>query len=263
MLSEKYPLIFSFIILVFGIVTTCFIPLKQVFLLVTSDQIAGFLEGIVLQGSVGTFLVVLAFRLEYHQIIGYSDLKFRKKLWIYWPMVVLILLQASNLFDPKMNYDIAHPEKILLFVMAYLTTGLFEEAMMRGIILPSLLKKWGKSRKGIYGSVLVSGVLFGLIHIYSFSIGRLTFLSCMNQILYACFIGTFYAVCVLRTKSIWCAIVLHGLFDIVFSLDEITVGWKPVEQSFSASAFMGTMIFFLPIFLYALFMLRKVKPEIL
>ncbi len=256
-ISLKTPVLFSIMIVLAGTILTCSIPLNRLFLLYATEQIAGFLEGIILQTVVGILLVVLSIKLGNSIICGYKETKYWKKIWVYWPIIILILLQSTNIFDSNMKFDTAHPIKILLFVVVYLTTGLFEEALTRGLVLPVMLQRWGNSKRGIYQSVFLSSLLFGFLHIYSYIIGRLTLLGCLNQIIYAFLIGAFFAACVIRTKSIWFGMLMHGIFDIVFSLNEITIGWKPTISTATFASIMGTLILFIPFFLYALFILRK------
>jgi membrane protease YdiL (CAAX protease family) len=235
------------------------IPLEKLFISYITSQTAGYIGGFLLQSVAGVFLAWLTYQFGFSQVAGYNRLKSWQRVWLIWPLLLLILLQATNIFDPHMKF-VNDPLKIIFFILVYLSTGLFEESLNRGFILPVLLRKWGNSRKGIYIAVIFSSALFGLSHINNYLYGRMTILACLNQLVYATIIGIFLAVCVLRIKSIWLAMLLHGFFDIVFSIEELTVGWEPVMQTATMSNIVGTLLLFTPFLLYALFILRKVKP---
>lgn len=149
--------------------------------------------------------------LDYPKSCGFIRIGYCKQWWLFWPIIIIILLQGSNLFG-DINIDKSDPIKILLFILFYLTTGFFEEALMRGVVLQALLKKWASSRKGIYFAVIISSLIFGLTHIVNYFMHRETLGGCLNQMIYATFIGVFFAACVLRTQSITMAMFFHGLF---------------------------------------------------
>ncbi|WP_198283747.1 CPBP family intramembrane glutamic endopeptidase [Clostridium cellulovorans] len=84
----------------------------------------------------------------------------------------------------------------------YLSTGLFEEVLCRGVILTVMLRKWGNSKVGIYLSVITSSLIFGTAHIANFLSNRSLLLATVTQITFAFFIGVFFATCFLRNKTI-------------------------------------------------------------
>lgn len=83
-----------------------------------------------------------------------------------------------------------------------LSVGFYEEMIFRGVLLWFLLNRLRQVRYGIVASVLISGLLFGLIHIFSRS---------MVQVLYATSIGIVFASLTLRSQLIFPAIVLHSV----------------------------------------------------
>lgn len=256
----KRPILFSIIIFVVTDGVTN-LPLDKLFLPFFLSQTSGYIAGAILQSIMTALLVVLSLNFGFARICGLTGIKSWKQCWLYWPLVLFILLQGSNLFDPKMNFDKSNPIKIVFFVIVYLSSGLFEEALIRGTVLGVLLKKWVSRKKGIYLAVIISSLIFGLGHIENYFMQRETLGVCLDQIMYAVFIGVFMAACTLRTKSLWLAMLFHGLFDVVFSLEEITVGWKPTLNYISLPSVLLSIVFFLPFLIYGLFILRKVKLE--
>jgi uncharacterized protein len=91
-------------------------------------------------------------------------------------------------------------------LIGYALTGFMEEGLMRGIVL-RVLKPTGTTR-----SVVISSLLFGLIHI-----GNLLYRNPI--IVFAQMIGAFVhgiglSAIRLRTNTIWFPVVLHGLHDL-------------------------------------------------
>jgi uncharacterized protein len=91
-------------------------------------------------------------------------------------------------------------------LIGYALTGFMEEGLMRGIVL-RVLKPTGTTR-----SVVISSLLFGLIHI-----GNLLYRNPI--IVFAQMIGAFVhgiglSAIRLRTNTIWFPVILHGLHDL-------------------------------------------------
>lgn len=91
-------------------------------------------------------------------------------------------------------------------LIGYALTGFMEEGLMRGIVL-RVLKPTGTNR-----SVIVSSLLFGLMHI-----GNLLYRN--PAIVFAQMLGAFVhgiglSAIRLRTNTIWFPVILHGLHDL-------------------------------------------------
>ena len=94
----------------------------------------------------------------------------------------------------------------IYLVVGYTLTGFMEEGLMRGIVL-RVLKPTGITR-----SVVISSILFGLMHI-----GNLLYRN--PFIVFAQMIGAFVhgiglSAIRLRTNTIWFPVILHGLHDL-------------------------------------------------
>jgi membrane protease YdiL (CAAX protease family) len=97
---------------------------------------------------------------------------------------------------------------------AYLLVGLFEEIAFRGLILYALLRSWGDKRFRMLKSVLVSSLLFGLVHLATVMTGN-TLPGAIFQILSTTISGILYAALVLYGRSIWPAVIGHFLVDAI------------------------------------------------
>ena len=120
--------------------------------------------------------------------------------------------------------DTTKPLMIVLHLLTALSTGWVEEILCRGVVVTALLQKWGRTKKGIYLSVLAGSVIFGLAHLANLLMGRKPLLNNLTQVTFAIFFGVIFAACVLRNRSIWPMMLLHAAIDWAGTLDEIAVG---------------------------------------
>ena len=96
----------------------------------------------------------------------------------------------------------------------FIGTGLFEEVLFRGLILKLLLVKMGHTKKGIINAIIISSVIFGLLHIINSIAGTLEIATNIEQIVATTGFGFLYAVLYLRTKNLWVPILLHGFVNL-------------------------------------------------
>ena len=251
-----FPIISSVIIsLIAGAIVFISVPV-----MVTNQseqQLVDYLTGIVEQTGAGLLLILLLKKLGIFEKSGFH--RTIRELWIIWPAILFILFNASDVLSGKMKIDVTRPFLILAFVLVYLSTGFFEEILCRGVMFSLLLHKWGKTKGGCYLAMIVSGIMFGMLHFVHYFMGDASMLATVTQVIYAAMIGTFFAACVVRNKSIYPAILLHGIVDISGSFGEIAVGGG-INKSYQTMTFPVAMILIiiaLPLFLYGLFIVRK------
>lgn len=123
----------------------------------------------------------------------------------------------------------------VLFAVNCLFVGLFEEIMFRGLILPLVLRKLPRTRKGIFWSVILSSALFGAIHAVNFFSSAL--LPVVLQIGYSFLVGAMCAMVLLLTRNIFACALLHGGFNFCGLLaDELGTGqvWNAVNITLTA-----------------------------
>jgi len=84
----------------------------------------------------------------------------------------------------------------------FIFSGLGQELLFRGVMLFSILR-W----KGVNTGLIVSSVLFGVIHITR-SVG---------YVFFTAFFGAYWGYVTIKTKNIIGPIVAHGLFNFLFS----------------------------------------------
>ena len=152
------------------------------------------------------------------------------------------------------------PGSMIAFIAVNtLMVGISEETMFRGVLFRALLTKYR-----VWTAILASSVLFGAVHILNvFNTGDLA--GALVQSVPAGMSGILFVAIVIRTGSIWPAIIYHALWDCVLFV--MLAGGKAsgVDADPTALDSLGTVQDFLPYilgmpnFICGLILLRNVR----
>ncbi|NMB55821.1 MAG: CPBP family intramembrane metalloprotease [Leptolinea sp.] len=257
----RHPIFFALVIMGIAVPLTE-IPLESLFSQSLSFQKASYISGILLQGGTSLLLALLITRLGMREEAGFTPISRWKSVWLIWPLIAYSLLNGSDLLTGAIRIDWSDGSLIILYLLLYLSVGFVEEILFRGLMLSLMLRAWGKTRRGILAAVVLSSVVFGVVHVVNLLMGRRDLLTTGTQILYALFFGVFFAACFLRSRSIWPVIFGHFLFDLCGSFQDLSAGhvFTRVQPAISLDAALVTLGILLPLFLIGLFYLRKVEP---
>lgn len=156
----------------------------------------------------------------------------------------------------------ATPGMVLLMILECFAIGFYEEILFRGVLLRQFTELFGNSHSKIICAVFASSLLFGLIHLKNFRTGAGA-AAVLTQVGYAFIIGVFFSAILLRTNwnLLWCGI-LHSLYDMAAGFGDFAVRQTTTEMiannnTPSAGAYFINLCFFIPLLLYAIFLLRK------
>jgi len=254
------PVLFSLAVMLVAFILTE-IPLNKA-LVFLDAQFARYVTILFEQFAMGLVVAWLLHRLGLLQAAGFTAPRRWKQLWLCWPLAAITVVNFGSWIDGSLRLDAARSGLWLAYTLVVLSTGFFEEILFRGLALRLMLQRWGKTRRGIYAAVLVTSLLFGPAHLINLIQGRLAPLACLTQVAYALFFGVIFAACVLRNRSIWPMMLMHAAFDFGGSLRELAPGgWPPGATEISAGDALASVLVTLPLFLYGLFILRKVQPQ--
>ena len=118
-----------------------------------------------------------------------------------------------------------------------LFVGGFEEIAFRGFLFMLLLDRGKKNTKGAFLAIVLSSVVFGVVHSVNLLSGAGA-ISVILQIGYSSLIGALASVMLLKTHNIWYCIVLHALYNFNGGLvDRFGVGnmWTPSQVALTAT----------------------------
>lgn len=102
--------------------------------------------------------------------------------------------------------------KSLTYILYCLSIGVLEETVFRGIVLPLLLYKFSKDKKGVFWAIILSSAIFGGMHLFNLFGGfsPMVFL----QVGYAFLIGAVCGFTLVASGNIYLPILFHALFDV-------------------------------------------------
>ena len=198
-------------------------------LLVFGGNIAGLLYQTLFYGKYNTMfiseIVILIFALIM-LLLGkrLSILKPCGKSIIYgikrgMPIFVVSLISLFSSLTGILGENLNITNLISLIILA-ITIGMAEEFFFRGFIQGEIVDAYGKSRKQVIISVVVSGVIFGLVHITNALSGQ-DIITTLMQVLQASSLGILLGSIYFITKNIWSVVFLHAFYDFAIMLSEV------------------------------------------
>lgn len=135
------------------------------------------------------------------------------------PIFVVSLISLMSSVTGIMGENLNIPNLISLIILA-ITIGMAEEFFFRGFIQGEIVDAYGKSRKQVIISVVVSGVIFGLVHITNALSGQ-DIITTLMQVLQASSLGILLGSIYFITKNIWSVVFLHAFYDFAIMLSEV------------------------------------------
>ena len=122
--------------------------------------------------------------------------------------IIVIMLVFGSFPTGELNT----PGGIVVYVLTMLAIGASEDLTMRGVITETLLEHFGADRGGIIKAVVLSAILFGVIHLGNVAAGG-SVPVVLNQVLQAALGGMVLGLLYLRTGNIWVPVITHALWD--------------------------------------------------
>ncbi|HZW02816.1 MAG TPA: type II CAAX endopeptidase family protein, partial [Anaerolineaceae bacterium] len=136
--------------------------------------------------------------------IGFQPLANRRDLWLYALPASPVLVQLVSIL--VLGFAPLTTGSVLTFLLLALLVGFVEETAFRGLILQAL------APGGRWQAVIVSSVLFGLVHLMNGLAGSST-VDLLLQLGYTMAFGFGWAAVTLRTRSIGPLVIIHALID--------------------------------------------------
>lgn len=174
----------------------------------------------------------------------YLNLKVKNTNTLYYIMLLVLLavtawisffnifiLSASEWSQALWNWDFslikpadsATVKNIWQLIFSALDAGIMEESARYIFLLALLVMLTKKKGQAIY-SVLLSSVIFSLLHIFNFSTPGTTINAVLFQILHAFGFGCLLGVILLYSGKLWLTVLLHAFADFL-SLSLVPLGY--------------------------------------
>lgn len=150
----------------------------------------------------------------------------------------MALYQSKELL-PDWTFQLA------LVVLLCLVIGAFEEGLFRGIVLSSLLARLGNTRRGLVGAVVVSSLIFGVVHVApSLLSGQVSdglgVAQAVLKTVQSGILGAFLAAIFLTTRNLWGVVLVHSVNDLFAMLSEALYAGSVSHQYVSTDPLMAT-----------------------
>ena len=124
-------------------------------------------------------------------------------------------------------------ESLIQELVKNFSIGLFEEVVVRAVLVGHMMHYWRNSPRRVFNAVLWSSVLFGVLHIGNALAAPL---NTAFQIFYATGFGIIFAAVYIRTRNLWSCILVHALVDFTGSLTLIYLPLQPDYEAYGAAA---------------------------
>ncbi|MDD3241796.1 MAG: CPBP family intramembrane metalloprotease [Bacilli bacterium] len=197
-------------------------------------------------GLIITIIIIkkVKIKLNYNIKINKSDLI------ISWLFFIYIFFNIELIDFSKVEVL-----SIFLMIIDALFVGFFEEFLFRGLILNLCIKEFNKSK--IIIPILISSLLFGLIHFLNLTTNDITIVT--YQVLYATIIGISFSSLLVRTNYniLWCSL-LHGLYDIGSGFTDL-IPKNNIVSTIDFSSILIGILTFVPLLIYSIYLVRKEK----
>lgn len=150
--------------------------------------------------------------------------------------------------------------KILVFTITMFLIGAAEELMFRGVVSNLLYKKYAKSRQGVWFSVLLTGMIFGAVHLFNAISPEVSFYSALIQGIVAGAIGMVLTAVYYRCRNIWVVIILHAFIDFAGLFTSGVFGTNTLDGTIGTYSALQ-LFALIPYTIVLLVLLRKKKVD--
>lgn len=272
--KEKYPILLSIIIAVLWIM-----------ILLISGRVFAEIPFIVETGNgythqLFTDLVVTILGVGLILLFGYKKIFKEKKYSIgkeiitgLYPIIAGVIVIISNLYLYVMSgvfpelleelgvstsYSVQPAGQILLFTVTMILIGTAEEFTFRGLIANLIFDKYGKTSKGVWFSTIITGVIFGSIHLFNAVSPEISFFSAAIQAILAGVLGMVFTAIYFRTRNIWFLVFLHAYNNFAALFGSGVLGQGTIDSTIDTYSFIN-FIGVIPYIIVLLVLLRKSK----
>jgi len=174
--------------------------------------------------SATIFILFLTWRFGWLKATGIANLGS----WLAWFVALgafIYLILAYNVaFSGEISFnfgDLTSSSETSARFWRQIMVGIVEEILFRGFVLYSLVRVWGKTKRGMTAAVLVSAFLFGIMHLLQAAAGHSLEIALLNTI-EAFVSGIWFALFVLLWSTIWPVVAIHAGSNMVVILKTLS-----------------------------------------
>lgn len=259
-IAKKYPIIFSIVTAVLwtGLLAGAGSLLYFVFPSITD---AGEYLGQGIIEVIGTLFGIAAIGfLGYQSIYKEKKYGFGKSILVSGYLLFISVFTVIYGLSTTTSYSLLPAWQILIFTVTMFLIGTTEEFAFRGVISNLIFDKYGNSPSGIWFSTIISGIIFGCMHLPNAIAPEISFGSALIQGILASGLGMILVVIYQRTRNIWWVVFLHGLIDFAGLLPSGLFGSTTLASTINSYSGIN-LVALLPYTAVLLVILRKSKVD--
>ena len=157
-----------------------------------------------------------------------------------------ILFSIVGIFEGSFTNLLA----VLNLLIGCFLIGLAEELLCRGWLLNEFLERFGETKKGIWYSIIISGLIFGLMHLGNILNGQ-DAITTLFQVCNATGAGILFGLIYYKTKNIWSVVLLHGIWDFSSFLSDIAPITE-LQENFKSFSVLSMIFVLIAVFIQLL-----------
>lgn len=196
--------------------------------------------------------LALIWRLGWLRAAGIIRLGDRRVWLITLLALVYLFFTHVYAFFGDYRYDVSYVAETMPWAaLDTFLAGVSEEIVFRGLVLYVLLRKWAGARWGRLSAVAVSAFVFAALHLFGLLAGQpqIVLLQTLNAFVSALWYGAF----VVRWRSVWPVILVHGLLNVIVTVRALaTPGFAP-----TAGSYLLVTLLELPLVIYGLYLIVR------
>ena len=210
--AENKPVLFTLLLVIACITTLYSTMLLNIENIIISDLVSSSIKNLIT-----LFLIFIILHCNWLQgsQLNTPFKQWQPKWWLATlPMALIALLNVTSVDWSLLTFSTTNT---LAWLYTNISTGLFEEIMLRGVCFYVLYQAWQNKSNGLVKAALCQALIFGLAHYVNLT--KAPFAEVSIQVTYATLIGIGFAGLVAYTRSLWPAIIVHSLINSLSSMN--------------------------------------------
>jgi membrane protease YdiL (CAAX protease family) len=222
-ITRHHPVVFTIVLTILWIVLllVLMITVSTVFHIPYGEALAVSIARL----AVTSCVLFLVWRLGWLKASGIT----KSGSWQVWLLSLggLVFMAGSSLYSfyGSIAFDFSSLLRLpdaRAAVTTHFVAGLSEEILFRGLVLYALIRVWGSTTRGVFGSVLLSSALFALVHLTQVFTYGTSLSSALVLVLQTFVISIWWGALVVMGGSIWPAVILHFVGNAVIAVQSLT-----------------------------------------
>ena len=224
------------------------VVLMLVGLVIKKSSVTSIWQGV---GDLIVFVLAYLLNRQYFQqkIYWFNQHNLSKQFTTSLPAIIIVAFLNSPVLT------VADFQVKFRVIVDCLLVGLAEEYIFRGLLLSLFLELF---HKNVYGAVIASSALFGLLHLINLKALSIGYVS--SQVLFAMALGIIFGTIYVKTHNLSIVILLHALRD-MFPMFSDKMMAEAAHVEFSVLSLYGMGIFLVIALFISYIQLRDFKIE--